>query len=133
MVIKDILVESNLDPHLPAVLGDKIQLQQVILNLVVNAADAINTANADTRKITIQTGKSGEQNIRVSIKDTGPGIDAEQITRIFDPFYTTKTEGVGIGLSIVKTIIEAHGGTVGAENNPDRGAAFWFTLPIDTT
>jgi two-component system, LuxR family, sensor kinase FixL len=114
---------------LPAVMGDPVQLQQVLLNLVLNAADAIRDMPADRRNVEVQAARSGDE-VEFAVSDRGPGIDSERLKLLFEPFNTTKPNGLGIGLSISRTIIEAHRGRIWAENNPTEGATFRFTLPL---
>ena len=123
-----VLVEAA--PGLPPVMGDRIELQQVVLNLLVNAFDAMSNCPADERKASVRTASVGEGVVRVSVSDRGTGVAAGELERIFDPFHTTKHDGLGIGLSISHTIIASHGGRLWAENNPDRGATFFFTVPV---
>jgi signal transduction histidine kinase len=106
-----------------------VQLEQVLLNLVVNAAQAMQACAPEQRKLTIRT-EAGKAEIRVSVIDSGEGVPAEQLNKIFEPFVSTKPEGLGIGLVICYSIIRAHGGRLTATNNPDRGATFCFALPI---
>jgi signal transduction histidine kinase len=127
-IFRNVRVEAELDGSLPPIMGDKVQLQQVALNLILNAADAMSNIPSDHRKIILRTGvKDGR--IRVTVRDFGPGIDKENLERIFEPFFSTKGVGLGMGLNICRTIVEAHGGRIWAENNPDRGATFVFELP----
>jgi PAS domain S-box-containing protein len=119
-----------LDPGLPAVEGDPVQLQQVLLNLVINAFDAMRDMPARSRKVAIATERNGDGTIRISVRDYGVGIPVEARERVFDQFFTTKREGLGMGLAIVRSIIEIHGGTIAAENADDGGARFQFTLPV---
>ena len=107
--------------------GDRVQLQQVVLNLVLNAAEAMGSAEG-TRELSLTTERD-PTGILVAVRDTGPGIDAEQLERVFDAFYTTKSTGVGMGLAICRSIIDAHGGRLWAEPNHPRGAVFQFTVP----
>ena len=123
-------VNFSLDETLPLIITEKILIEQVILNLVRNAIDAIAEANSETRKVHIQTLLNKENMIEVRITDTGPGLSAEQIETIFNTFVTTKPQGIGMGLPISRTIIEAHGGKLFAESEINRGASFVFTLPI---
>jgi C4-dicarboxylate-specific signal transduction histidine kinase len=125
-------LQVELAADLPAVLGDRIQLQQVILNLILNAKDAMSDV-ANPRELQITSGKNGAGEVLVTVRDTGRGLDPDHIDRIFDPFFTTKTEGMGLGLSISRTIIEAHGGTLWATQNQDKGATVQFTVPAVVT
>jgi signal transduction histidine kinase len=123
------LTACSIQQPLP-VRADRVQLQQVILNLVTNGMDALTEIASDARKITIQTSLAGESRVEVSVSDTGPGIPNHELSRIFDTFYTTKERGTGLGLSIARTIIEACGGRIWAENCNGGGAVFRFTLPL---
>ena len=125
-------LHTELQTDLPLVVGDPIQLQQVILNLILNAKDAMTQEQLRAREmqITTRTTESGE--IVVSVRDTGNGFDEDVVGRIFDPFFTTKSDGMGLGLSISRTIIEAHGGTLWATQNDSKGATVQFTLPLET-
>ena len=111
--------------------ADRVQLQQVLFNLMVNAATAMRGAPQPSRRMVVQTALENDQTVKVSVTDSGTGIDEHNVDRLFEPFYTTKPEGMGMGLSISQTIIKAHGGKMGARNNPEGGATFYFTLPID--
>ena len=121
----------DLDPDVPVVQGDSIQIQQVLINLLTNALDAMDDQPVDARTIAISTRPVNSNKIVVSISDSGSGIPPDTIEAIFSPFHTTKSTGMGLGLSICKSIIDAHGGKIFAENNPDGGAIFSFILPID--
>ena len=123
-------VNFSLDKELPLIITEKILIEQVILNLVRNAIDAIAEANSKTRKVHIHTLLNKENMIEVRITDTGPGLNAEQIETIFNTFVTTKPQGIGMGLPISRTIIEAHGGKLFAEGQRKNGASFVFTLPL---
>ena len=112
------------------VMGDPVQLQQVLLNLVLNAMDAVSDLPLERRKVTVQAQRHGEQEVEVAVTDSGTGIAPERLVHLFQPFYTTKPSGLGIGLSISRTIVEAHGGRIWAENNAGEGAIFRFTLPL---
>jgi two-component system sensor kinase FixL len=129
-IIRNVSIEKAFDRDVPPVLGDRIHLQQVILNSILNASEAMAETKGDCRKMIISTSREDEHTLRVSIRDHGPGIDDEHLNRMFEPFYTTKPQGMGMGLSINRSIIEAHGGRLWAENHPDGGAIFHFTLPI---
>jgi signal transduction histidine kinase len=109
--------------------GDPVQLQQIILNLIINAMDAISGAQAKDREVSVTTVRSGAC-AEIRVGDTGPGIAASDLQNVFDPFFTTKPQGMGMGLAIVRTIIEAHHGQIVAENRPSGGALFTVTLPI---
>jgi signal transduction histidine kinase len=102
-----------------------VQLQQVVLNLILNAVEAMSVVDEGARELLICTGQSRTNRVLVAVRDSGPGIDPEHFERVFDAFYTTKSSGVGMGLSI----IDAHGGRLWAEANEPRGAVFQFTLP----
>jgi PAS domain S-box-containing protein len=117
------------DGFLP-VLGDRIQLQQVLLNLILNAAEAMGSAEERVRELSIST-QQDQRGVLVAVRDSGPGIDSEHLDRVFDAFYTTKSSGTGMGLSICRSIIDAHGGKLWAEANEPRGAVFQFTLPAE--
>ncbi len=121
-------VKTSLEPTLPAIEGDPIQLQQVLLNLVINAFDAMRDTPAANRKVEITTEWNGDSAIRTSVRDYGVGISEETRERLFDPFFTTKAEGLGMGLAIVRSIVESHAGTIVAENAEGGGARFHFTL-----
>ena len=127
-IIRHISVEVDLDPGLPLVLVDRVQLQQVLVNLVMNAFDAL--ATASERRTSVRTRKAGTV-VQVSVKDSGGGIPAGDLGRIFDPFYTTKSSGLGMGLSIARSLIDAHGGQLWAENDARGGATFTFTVPME--
>jgi signal transduction histidine kinase len=115
----------------PQVLGDRTQLQQVVVNLAINAVQAMTQAGYDDRKIVISTATRDAATLSCSVEDNGPGIAAEHVDRLFDSFFTTKDSGMGMGLPICRSIIEAHGGRIGAEGNcANGGARFWFTLPL---
>jgi PAS domain S-box-containing protein len=122
-------VQTRLTEGLVPVEGDRVQLQQVILNLVLNAAEAMSVLDKGGRDLLITTEQSRTNGVLVTVRDSGPGIGPELIERVFDAFYTTKSGGVGMGLSICRSIIEAHSGRLWADANEPRGAAFRFTLP----
>ena len=110
--------------------GDKIQIQQVVLNLIVNGMEAMADAPAGQRKIVVSTAQVDDTFAEISISDRGPGISSDALDKVFDPFFTTKTEGMGMGLSIARTIVQAHGGRIWAENRATGGAVFRLTLPL---
>jgi C4-dicarboxylate-specific signal transduction histidine kinase len=121
--------QTRLADGLPPVLGDRIQLQQVMLNLILNAVEAMSGPGDQPRNLLITTEKDEANGVRVAVRDSGPGLSPESLGRLFDAFYTTKASGMGMGLSICRSIVEAHGGRVWATPNEPRGAAFQFTLP----
>jgi signal transduction histidine kinase len=122
-------LRAKLAADLPPVVADRIQLQQVILNLILNARDAMSAVQSHSRELLITSRKSKSGEVVVAVRDSGTGLDPKDADRIFEPFFTTKPEGMGLGLSISRTIIEAHGGTLWAKPNKDRGATIQFTLP----
>jgi signal transduction histidine kinase len=126
---RGILVKLELADKLPSVMGDRVQLQQVILNLMTNAADAMENVASDRNELIIRSAEDETGNVVVSVKDCGVGIDAPNSKRLFDSFFTTKSDGMGMGLAICKSITEAHGGTIWASPNADGGSTFQFTLP----
>jgi PAS domain S-box-containing protein len=125
----EVLVQTRLAEGLFPVQGDRVQLQQVILNLVLNAVEAMGAVEAGPRELLISTEQTEANGVLVAVRDSGPGIDPEHVERVFEAFYTTKSSGVGMGLSICRSIIDAHGGRLWADANEPRGAVFQFTLP----
>ena len=123
-------VETSLAKDLPPIEGDPVQIQQVLVNLVSNALDAMRQTPTSRRKVEISTTGKGESEVRLSVRDHGSGIRTEVHDRLFDQFFTTKEHGLGMGLAIVRSIVEAHGGKIHAENVADGGACFYFTLPV---
>jgi C4-dicarboxylate-specific signal transduction histidine kinase len=130
-VLKDnVTVQTHLADHLPRIHGDRVQLQQVMLNLIINAIQAMSGLAGGARDLQISTARTEPDGVRVAVWDTGPGLSAEQHERLFEPFYPTKPNGMGMGLSICRSIIEAHGGRLSASANVDHGATFQFALPL---
>jgi PAS domain S-box-containing protein len=127
----NILLETRLTKDLPLVQGDRVQLQQLLLNLIVNAVEAMSGINERRRELTILSAADQYQAVCVEVRDSGTGLDPEQATHLFEPFYTTKAEGLGIGLWISRSILEAHGGHLSASGNTPHGAVFRFTLPVE--
>ena len=126
-----ISVEAQLAERLPLIKGDRVQLQQVILNLIINAIEAMSGVVEGRRELVIKTAKSDTDFVSIAVQDSGPGLDLENPNRAFATFYTTKPEGLGMGLSISRSIIEAHGGRLWASANVPCGAIFQLTVPAD--
>jgi C4-dicarboxylate-specific signal transduction histidine kinase len=120
-------------PALPIILGDRVQLQQVIINLVMNGIEAMQSVADRPRELVIRSRQDGTQQVLVSVTDCGVGISAENADRLFNAFFTTKSSGMGMGLSICRSIIEAHAGRLLATANVPHGATFQFTLPVNAT
>ncbi|MES1255592.1 MAG: PAS domain-containing protein [Acidobacteriota bacterium] len=124
-----VMVLTELAHDLPPVRGDRVQLQQVVLNLVLNSAEAMSAIEDRPRQLVVRTERDEDDHVRLSVRDTGPGFDPESACRLFDTFYTTKREGMGIGLSISRSIVERHQGRIWAACNDGPGATFGFSLP----
>jgi len=122
-------VRTQLADGLPLIQGDGVQLQQVILNLILNAVQSMGAVTNGTREVLITTSQTEPNEVCLGVQDTGPGLSPESLSRLFEPFYTTKPEGMGIGLCICRSIIEAHGGRLWATRCEPRGALFQFTIP----
>ena len=125
-----VVVRTQLEPTMPPVMGDRVQLQQVLLNLIVNAIDAMSGIHDRPRELTIVSQRDGDSAVVVEVRDAGTGLDPGRAEHVFEAFYTTKTEGLGIGLSISRSIVEAHGGRLWASSNEPHGAVFRFSLPV---
>lgn len=123
-------LRTDLDPKLPLVFGDRVQLQQVILNLMVNGIEAMNDVANQPRTLSLKSQKVDPDRVQVSVQDCGCGFESGQVEQLFEAFFTTKPGGIGMGLSISRTIIESHGGRLWATANTDHGATFQFALPI---
>jgi PAS domain S-box-containing protein len=128
----EILVETSLDVGLPTVECDRIQIQQIILNLIINAVEAMSALDDRRRQLAVGSAKEGANAVRVEVRDSGPGVDPSHADRLFEAFYTTKAEGMGMGLCICRAIIEAHGGRLWVSQNGPHGAAFFFSLPMES-
>ncbi|CAB3792743.1 trifunctional serine/threonine-protein kinase/ATP-binding protein/sensor histidine kinase [Pararobbsia alpina] len=125
----DVSVLTVLAEGLPLVLGDRVQLQQVMLNLIVNAVEAMSAMSTGFRELLISTSADSSDGVSITVRDSGPGLPPKEVKRVFDPFYTTKAHGLGMGLSICLSIVEAHGGRLWASANVPRGAVFQLVLP----
>jgi two-component system sensor kinase FixL len=130
-VLRNVRVSLQSSPEFPLVRGDKVQLQQVVLNLLLNAFDAMKDCPIDEREVSVQFESNGADVVEVAVRDRGTGLTGDILDKIFQPFFTTKREGLGMGLSISRSIIEAHGGKLWADNNVGSGATFYFTLPVE--
>ncbi len=124
---KGVLAKMQLAEGLPPILGDRVQLQQVFLNLIMNAIEAMSEVSGGSRELLISTSKAESDGVLVAVSDSGPGLPQANPERIFDAFYTTKASGLGLGLSICRSIIDAHGGRLWAKPNDPRGTVFCFT------
>jgi signal transduction histidine kinase len=125
-----VALETQLSNDVPPILADRVQLQQVILNLMMNAIGAMSGAGEGPRELLVRSGTDESRAVLVSVEDSGPGLDPKSVDRLFDAFYTTKPQGLGMGLAISRSLIEAHGGRLWATANEPHGAVFHFTLPI---
>jgi PAS domain S-box-containing protein len=124
-------LRAQLAPRLAHIQGDRLQLQQVVLNLAVNAIQAMSATDGGRRELQISSENLGSEGVRVGVRDTGPGLNPESIPQIFEPFYTTKANGIGIGLTVCRSIVEAHGGQLWATACEPHGALFQFTIPAE--
>ena len=124
-----VLVTMRLSEGLPHILGDRVQLQQVILHLIMNAIEAMSEVGEGSRELVISTSEAESGSVLVAVSDTGPGLPPANLARIFEAFYTTKASGLGMGLSICRSIVEAHGGQLWATPNEPHGAVFRVMLP----
>jgi C4-dicarboxylate-specific signal transduction histidine kinase len=127
----NVALETRLAGDLPLVLGDGVQLQQVILNLILNAIEAVTIAPDGARELVVSSAQEDSKAVRIAVQDSGAGLPPERLDRVFDAFYTTKPEGMGMGLTISRSIVEAHGGRIWATQGSPHGAVFQFTLPVD--
>jgi signal transduction histidine kinase len=125
-----VALETQLSAHVPVVLADRIQLQQVILNLIMNAIEAMRGVSAGPRVLAVSSEPVAVTEVGIAVRDTGPGFEPQHLDRLFEAFYTTKANGLGLGLAISRRIIEAHGGRLWATANTPHGAVVQFTVPI---
>jgi len=126
-----VILRSELAEDLPSVIGDRVQMQQVILNLLRNASDAMVGVEDRPRQLLVKTHREGDDRVRLSVQDAGCGVNSQDFDRLFEAFYTTKSGGMGIGLSLSRSIIERHRGRLWAEPNDGPGATFSFSIPRD--
>ena len=129
---RNVSMSLELARGLPRVRGDRVQLQQVVLNLVLNGLEAMGELSTGDRTLVIRTARDGAAAVRLAVQDSGIGIDEANVDRMFQPLHTTKAQGLGMGLAITRTIVDAHGGRLGAANNMEGGATFYFALPVGT-
>jgi C4-dicarboxylate-specific signal transduction histidine kinase len=129
-ILRRTRIHPQFEPDLPGISGDRVQLQQVILNLVVNGLEAMSDTLPARRRLVIRTSQPDEAWVEITVRDHGPGIPVTVLNRIYEPFFSTKPDGLGMGLSICRSIAEAHGGRLEASNHPDGGAMVAFTLPV---
>ncbi len=122
-------VQAQLADGLPLIHGDRVQLQQVVLNLIINGVEAMSGVSEGARDLLVSTGKAEPGGVLVAVMDSGPGLASAHLDRLFDAFYTTKPSGLGMGLSICRSIIDAHGGRLWASANVPQGAILQFVLP----
>ena len=127
--LHDVRLSFQLARDLPSIMADGVQIQQVVLNLIRNGIDAVEEGRVPDGKVVVRTGRAGPKAIRVSVEDNGPGLPAEVEDKLFQPFFTTKRGGMGMGLSISKSIASAHKGRISFGRNPTGGTAFHLTLP----
>src|SRR6185295_5356179 len=123
-----VVLRQELAADLPAAAGDRVQLQQVILNLILNASDAMRAIHDRPRSLLVSTAREDARRVRLSVRDSGVGIDPQNVEKLFDSFYTTKSNGMGVGLSISRSIIESHKGRLWASVNDGPGATFSFSV-----
>ena len=116
--------------NLPVLQADRVELQQVLINLITNACDVMADMPREARALTIRTGLANNDFVSIAVCDAGPGIAAGNLDKVFEPFFTSKTNGLGLGLSVCRTIVNAHGGKLWAENNSGRGTTFYLLLPV---
>jgi len=132
LVMNGVSVQMKLAKDLPLIQGDQVQLQQVMLNLIINAIEAMSPHAAGGRDLLIRTAKTKSGGVLVAVRDSGPGVDPANLERIFDAFFSTKADGLGMGLSICRAIIQAHGGRLSATRGAARGTILQFALPAAT-
>jgi C4-dicarboxylate-specific signal transduction histidine kinase len=124
-------VQTAFAEQLPEIVGDRVELQQVAVNLILNAIEAMSGTTQGDRELLVRTARADEGGVLVAVADSGPGLPPGGLEHLFEPFYTTKVGGLGVGLSICRSIIEAHGGLLWVSANAPRGAIFQFIVPVD--
>lgn len=129
---RNVVIHTTLDPSLPKVPADPVHLQQVLLNLIINAMDAMDETPAAARWLEVRTERSDAEHVQVAVADNGRGLGAGRVDKLFESFFTTKADGMGLGLSMARSIVTMHGGAIWAENSKVGGATFRFTLPVRT-
>jgi len=129
LIARKVRIVTELTPALPSIHGDRVQLQQVLINLILNAVDAMSRQAESSRVITLRAERPEQSFIQISVADTGPGIPSGTEEKIFQPYYSTKSNGLGLGLSLSRTIVRAHGGRLWSDNQAFGGAIFYFTIP----
>jgi two-component system sensor kinase FixL len=128
-ILHNVHIVLEMAPDAPRILGDRIQLQQVMLNLLLNAFQAMKDLSVRERQVTLRSRFEKGNTMIIAVRDRGVGLREDQLEKMFHPFYTTKSDGLGMGLAISRSIIEAHGGRLWAQNNPDGGATLYFSVP----
>jgi signal transduction histidine kinase len=126
---RHVKLKVELPPHLPPARGDRVHIQQVLLNLILNGMDAMNTLPRSQRSLVVALAETKNGNLRVAVTDCGTGVAPDHAARVFEPFFSTKSNGMGMGLAISKTIIEAHGGDIWMTSSGTQGTTFTFILP----
>jgi signal transduction histidine kinase len=126
-----ISVQVNVHPDLPRIVGDRVRLQQVLVNLIMNAVEAMSSVRDHQRSLLVESRLQGPNDVLITVEDSGPGIDADEMEHLFEPFFTTKSHGMGLGLAISRSIIEAHGGRLWVSGRIPQGAVFHVQLPSD--
>ena len=127
---RSVAIRTSLDNELPRASGDPVHLQQVVLNLILNAMDSMMEVPANERQLDVATRRHDARSVEVVVIDSGAGIENERLPKVFDSFYSTKRDGMGLGLSIARAIVQTHGGSIWVDNNTSRGAIFRFTIPV---
>lgn len=127
---RKVAIQSTLEPGLPRIAADRLHLQQVLLNLIDNALDAMDDMPVRSRRLMVCTEAQDDETVRIAVLDNGEGIDPQHSARLFDSFFTTKSDRLGLGLSMARAIVQMHGGEIWGENRPSGGAAFIFTVPV---